>query len=181
MRQGWLMWRGAIGKDTIAKIEKTAAQVQRRAATTKKSQEKVTDSRVSEIAWLSDQYWLRDLLFGFVMEANRIAFGVDVENVADIQYTEYHGDRKGTFDWHNDVIWTEERSFDRKVSITVQLSDPSEYAGGAFEFSDWPTPENSRQQGTVLVFPSYLTHRVAPVSNGTRRSLVAWFEGPRWR
>lgn len=175
------MWRRAIGKETIAKIEKAASQAQRRTATTKKSQQEVTDDRVSEIAWLSDQYWLRDLLYGYVVEANRTAFGVDVQNVADIQFTEYHGDKKGKFDWHNDVIWTEERAFDRKISVTVQLSDPVDYHGGAFEFSDWPSPENSREQGTVLVFPSYLTHRVAPVAQGTRRSLVAWFEGPRWR
>ncbi|NCP19214.1 MAG: 2OG-Fe(II) oxygenase [Erythrobacter sp.] len=181
MRQGWLMWREAIDKATIAKIEKAAAQVHRRGATTRRSQGKETDGRKSEIAWLCDQYWLRDLLFGYVMEANRIAFGVDVENIANIQYTEYSGDNKGRYNWHNDVIWTEERSFDRKISITVQLSDPADYSGGAFEFGDWPTPENSRGQGTVLVFPSYLTHRVAPLSNGTRRSLVAWFEGPRWR
>ena len=181
MRQGWLMWREEFSKETTARILKAASQAQRRTATTRKGTEEVTDDRVSEIAWLNDQYWLRDMLFGYVMEANRIAFGVDVENIASIQFTEYHGDRKGKFNWHDDVIWTEERAFDRKISVTVQLSDPADYGGGAFEFSDWPSPENSRGQGTILVFPSYLTHRVAPVTHGTRRSLVAWFEGPRWR
>ena len=71
---------------------------------------------------------------------------------------------------------------DRKLSVTVQLSDPSEYEGGGFEFLECPNPdESSRKKGTVLVFPSYLKHRVLPVTKGTRKSLVAWFEGPRWK
>ena len=43
------------------------------------------------------------------------------------------------------------------------------------------TPEGFKAQGSVLVFPSYLVHRVSEITKGTRRSLVNWIEGPRWR
>jgi PKHD-type hydroxylase len=65
--------------------------------------------------------------------------------------------------------------------MTVQLSDPSEYEGGLFKIENQEIPLWYREKGTVMVFPSYLRHRVEPVTRGVRRSLVAWFEGPRWR
>ena len=62
----------------------------------------------------------------------------------------------------------------------MQLSDPTDYEGGDFIFSEVETPANSKQKGTVLIFPSYLSHKVLPITSGVRRSLEAWFEGPRW-
>ena len=59
--------------------------------------------------------------------------------------------------------------------------DTSEYEGGDFEFDEVKTTADFRSKGTVLVFPSYLRHRVLPVTSGIRRSLVAWFVGPRWK
>jgi hypothetical protein len=68
------------------------------------------------------------------------------------------------------------------VDIANRNAFNDEYKGGAFSFSECtsPDPVISKQKGTVLVFPSYLQHSVQPVTSGTRRSLVAWFEGPKW-
>ena len=105
-----------------------------------------------------------------------------LENICDIQFTEYHANKGGHYDWHIDVNWNGNEARDRKLSVTVQLSDTSEYEGGGFEFIECQTPDaSSRLKGTVLVFPSYLQHRVLPITSGTRKSLVAWFEGPRWQ
>ena len=73
--------------------------------------------------------------------------------------------------------------YDRKLSITVQLSDPTEYEGGDFYFAAGENPdmEAMRKKGSVMVFPSYMVHAVKPVTKGVRRSLVCWFEGDRWR
>jgi len=69
--------------------------------------------------------------------------------------------------------------------MTIQLSDDEEYEGGNLEFKNILTNEKQekaqRQKGWVCVFPSYLEHRVTMVTKGTRKSLVAWVEGPRWR
>ena len=67
--------------------------------------------------------------------------------------------------------------------MVVQLTDPSEYEGGNLELQ-WHEPpgfENLRKRGTIIVFPSFLKHRVTPVTRGIRHSMVSWMEGPKWR
>jgi PKHD-type hydroxylase len=77
----------------------------------------------------------------------------------------------------------------RKLSVVISLSDPKDYEGGDFEFqfrgSDDPTltkivPE-IKPKGSVLVFPSYIWHRVKPITKGLRYSLVAWVRGNPYR
>ena len=118
---------------------------------------------------------------GICPTGQKAAFNIDVDNQAEMQFTEYHAAQRGHYDWHQDVHWNGQAAADRKISITVQLSDGDDYEGGDFEFDDVKTNADFRSKGTVLVFPSYLRHRVLPVTSGTRRSLVAWFFGPRWK
>jgi len=136
--------------------------------------------RKSKIKFVRDNY-IKSILYDFVLEANRKSFGYDITQACDIQYAEYHASEKGHYDWHQD--WTPflDIPFHRKLSVTVQMSDPSEYEGGKFEINAEGLPDWIAEKGTILVFPSFLEHRVTPVTKGMRRSLVAWFEGPRWR
>ena len=57
--------------------------------------------------------------------------------------------------------------------MSIILND--EYEGGEFEFFAKDTILSKR--GTIIVFPSYMQHRVKPVTKGTRYSLVTWFCG----
>ncbi|MGD8574046.1 MAG: 2OG-Fe(II) oxygenase [Gammaproteobacteria bacterium] len=84
----------------------------------------------------------------------------------------------GHYDWHVD-IGTGPFST-RKLSLSVQLSDASEYDGGELEFmsTDELAP---RAIGSLVAFPSFLAHRVRPVTRGTRHSLVSWISGPPFR
>jgi len=136
--------------------------------------------RACSVRWLQD-VWIRDLLWPFVEQANADCFGISVECRAEMQVTEYNSEVGGHYDWHHDVEWSGQGNRDRKLSVTVQLSEPSDYEGGDFEFDEVKSTANFRAKGTILVFPSYLRHTVHPVTAGTRRSLVAWFSGPRWR
>ena len=185
MRQNWQMWSAAIGNDTINKIIREAQTVEPVAATIFSDDDRVNNEKIrrSEIRWITHNKFVKDLLWQYVEEANRVAFGFDINNICDIQYTEYLDINKGHYHWHHDIDWVKDNAFDRKLSVTVQLSDPQDYKGGEFEFSEVPNPDTalSKQKGTVLVFPSYLQHRVFPITQGKRVSLVAWFEGPRWR
>lgn len=178
MRQNWQMWSGAIPDEVIHRIIECAGDTER-ATTFNNNDETVRSSKVS---WLSDQKWIMDLLFDYVDAANKAAFQVNIHKKAEIQFTEYHGTEGGHYAWHHDIFWNRSDGLDRKLSVTVQLSDPSDYEGGEFSFSETETPDviSSKIKGTVLVFPSYLVHAVSPVSSGLRRSLVAWFEGPKW-
>jgi PKHD-type hydroxylase len=73
--------------------------------------------------------------------------------------------------------------YDRKISIIIQLTDPSEYEGGEFEMDyqyEQPNKEDLKKKGTIIVFPSFIPHRVTELTKGTRKSLVAWVEGPKF-
>ena len=112
------------------------------------------------------------------------AFGVDLTDVWDIQYTIYDAKDDGHYDWHFDTFWGNESSSDRKLSVTIQLSDSDDYEGGDFLFDPQYEPPDKmslRKKGTVLVFPSPIKHKVEKVTKGIRKSLVAWVEGPKWR
>ena len=124
-----------------------------------------------------------ELLFN---EANRNAFGFDLKMFTEIQFTEYSEKDLGTYDWHHDTAWVSPKLFRRKLSLVIQLTDPDEYEGGRFEISkddctECPDPEKLKPKGTVIIFPSFLRHRVTPVTKGTRNSLVSWMEGPYFR
>ena len=71
-------------------------------------------------------------------------------------------------------------SYDRKLSVVVQLSNSNNYSGGQLEFKETEAPSQFSTQGSIIVFPSYLQHRVTEVTEGVRYSLVCWAEGPRW-
>ena len=180
MRELYQLWSASLSAAEIDKIIDTAQRQTATGATVFASAAPLHHIRTSTIRWLPDD-WVRNLLWGYVQKANAQAFNVDVDNHAEMQFTEYHAAEGGHYDWHHDVNWNGQSDFDRKLSVTVQLSDPADYAGGQFEFNDVTTNADFISKGTVLVFPSYLRHRVLPVTVGTRRSLVAWFFGPRWK
>jgi PKHD-type hydroxylase len=106
--------------------------------------------------------WYRYELFGFL------------EPLHFIRY-----DEGGKFDWHLDC--GSDRTCTRKLSVTVQLSPPGDYAGGALEFCPQGELHRSRYQGAATVFPSMLAHRVTPVERGVRHAIVAWIHGPSFR
>ncbi|PKL75150.1 MAG: hypothetical protein CVV27_16870 [Candidatus Melainabacteria bacterium HGW-Melainabacteria-1] len=80
----------------------------------------------------------------------------------------------GFYDWHHDL--GQGRLSTRKLSCVVFLSDPADYAGGRLQL-ERPERDLPRNQGLAIVFPSYLNHRVEPLSAGRRWSLVAWAHG----
>ena len=72
----------------------------------------------------------------------------------------------------------------RKLSFSLQLTNPNTYNGGNLEFKSSETNEiitAPKEQGTLIVFDSRIEHRVSPIESGTRKSIVGWVVGPRWR
>ena len=185
MRNLWQMWESQLTNHQIDNILYQAESLPFTDAVVGTGDSSArTDYRRSRVKWFDGNGDVRDILFHYISEANRLAFNVNVTNYAQIQYTEYLAENKGHYNWHHDVFWQGEEELqhmDRKLSIVVQLSDADCYEGGEFEFQEVQSPEASfKSKGSVLVFPSYLTHRVNPVTFGRRLSLVAWFYGPRW-
>lgn len=90
-----------------------------------------------------------------------------------LQFTEYNVG--GKYDQHVDTYYG---GAIRKLSVIVQLSDTNSYSGGDVEIFLDKTPKPlPKMQGTVIAFPSYVMHRVTPVTHGTRHSLVGWVTG----
>ena len=180
MRELFQVWPSSLTNEQIKSIIDACIDEPELDAKTFSSKHVLSDVRVSSIRWISSPE-INDLLWSYVRRANYHAFNVDVDNNCEVQYTEYHANAGGHYDWHQDVHWNGQTDSDRKISVTVQLSDADNYQGGNFEFDELKTNADFRSKGTVLVFPSYIRHRVLPVSSGVRQSLVAWFKGPRWK
>ena len=140
----------------------------------------VNDMRRSIVRWLPRQSDVGHMMMQLFTHTNR-DFAFDCAEIYNIQFTEYRGDNSGHYDWHADVSWGADAQYDRKLPMSIQLSDPDEYRGGDFELRNSNPPEGLRDRGSVIIFPAYLLHRVTPVTAGIRRSLVTWIEGPRWR
>lgn len=147
------------------------------------------DYRRSKIGWA--QPWMPqwketfEQLSYMFHQANRNAFGFDLWSLREVQFTKYEAQDSGTYQWHTDLDWVDEKPVHRKLSMVIQLSDPKDYDGGELELRPLalgvPDPEKLKQRGTAICFPSIVEHRVTPVTKGVRYSLVSWFEGPKFR
>lgn len=130
---------------------------------------------------LEPQYrWLYERIGMAAAECNRRFFDVDLRGVEpNIQLARYDSSDQGFYDWHTDFAGYRPL---RKLSISIQLSRSEDYDGGDLELLLTGRPAAvERKKGSLIVFPSFTLHRVAPVTRGTRWSLVAWILGPRWR
>jgi len=143
--------------------------------------------RDSEICWLNDQ-WIYDSIQPYMEEANKMAdWNFDLSDYEDLQFTSYKKNQH--YDWHLDNLsktWNAPNNPTvhgkyRKLSFSINLSDPKDFKGGEFYFEFLSVPENKiveckelKEKGTIIFFPSFVKHRVAPVTEGKRNALVGW-------
>ena len=180
MRDNWLVYSRALNGPYCDNLVQELKQIDANTAITFNSSE---NYRKSQVRWVTQRPDIVSTLMWYVNDANATTFNVDIQQeMGELQFTEYDADYQGKYDWHHDVFWENPKNFDRKLTIVVQLSDPIDYSGGSFEFLEVPTPGNEiKPKGSILIFPSYLQHRVTQLTAGTRYSLVSWVRGPRWR
>lgn len=139
------------------------------------------DYRTSEQLWVPAQIWISGWVKHYADLAND-NFKFDINGIFQnvMQYTVYK--EGGRFDWHVDGTEPNENGDIRKLAFSVQLSDESEYEGGELEFLDGPEKFTApKRKGTIIFFDPRITHRVRKVKSGTRRALVGWIGGPRWK
>ena len=140
----------------------------------------VRRSQVVFLGMEAKYQWLYQRVWAAAGECNRLFFGVDISGIeANIQLARYDSSDRGFYDWHTDFAGMRPL---RKISISIQLSRPEDYAGGDLELLVSGQPQKlEKARGTFIAFPSFVVHRVTPVTRGTRWSLVAWIVGARWR
>lgn len=140
--------------------------------------------RVSQVAWV-ESLPAHEWIFARLAEAAcalRAWYPFHLSGFLEpLQLTRYDGGRRGHYGEHRDLGRGDQSV--RKLSMSVQLSDPDSYAGGALEVRSIPGRHKAvveRARGTLIAFPSFELHRVRPVTRGERWSLVAWLHGPPW-
>jgi PKHD-type hydroxylase len=174
--------------------------------------------RQSKVKWFLGQdprYRMPDNIMEKINEI--VAQGMDecgwnfnLSWIENFQYTiyDYEPDLPtGDFyTWHTDhggesIMSMEGMPEHRKISMTIQLSDPLDYEGGKFQWLE-PNPQfdkikfgdkkldidkavrtlpfSAQAIGSICLFPSWLYHQVTPVTRGTRVSIVGWYNGPAW-
>jgi PKHD-type hydroxylase len=178
-------YKNTFTVDEIKKITSMLESLEYQKATT--FLETDNNVRVSKIKWIpktEEWNWVYQRLMEIALEANQKMWHFDIFNCEQIQYTEYHQDVEGHYDWHQDLGAGEPSH--RKISISVQLSEPSTYAGGDLQFwfggaDDNQTVSVKKALGEATIFPSYMMHRVTNVYWGTRKSLVIWIGGSHFR
>ena len=153
--------------------------------------------RDSNIVWLSEP-WIYNEIHPYIHQANKNAgwnFQWDYSEAC--QFTKYKQDQY--YGWHCDswdgpYVDINNKNYNgkiRKLSVTCVLSKPEDYEGGELEF-DFGTDEPDKKhnvrscteiktQGSLVVFPSFVRHRVKPVTKGTRYSLVIWSLGQPYK
>jgi PKHD-type hydroxylase len=132
-----------------------------------------------------DTQWMFERYNGAVDKLNQMYYNFDLNGFNELQFTEYRSGDGGKFDFHGDIHYGEPPSYMfqmRKLSIVVLLN--SEFQGGEFQINTKNEIDSQTIQlkpGTMIAFPSWVLHRVTPVTKGNRRSLVTWVLGPKFR
>lgn len=137
--------------------------------------------RQSEIMFIKPMgnEWIYDRLSTACIQANTGRYKFDITGFqTELQLASYGA--RNFFDWHMD-FGTGDLS-NRKLSITVQLSEPDEYEGGELQFMiNQDIFTATKEKGTAIIFPSFALHRVTPITKGCRKSIVGWISGPPYK
>ena len=128
--------------------------------------------RNSTISWIEPEGWLADKLQYIARQLNGKFFGLDLWGFGEaFQYTTYKYNKKLNkkqhYDWHMDQGPNDNAP--RKLSLVLQLSDPTEYEGGDLEIGPYTL---GRKLGTGVIFPAEFYHLVTPITKGVRFSLI---------
>jgi PKHD-type hydroxylase len=154
----------------------------------KKELKNLKKTRRSNVIFLTDN-WIYKEIHPYIHQANEQAgWNFQWDYSEPCQFTQYG--KEQFYDWHADSFAKPFKTDNpnkngkiRKLSVTISLSDESDYEGGDFEFdfrnkgkgfNKPQTVEQIRKRGSIIVFPSFVWHRVKPVTSGTRHSLVLW-------
>ena len=146
--------------------------------------------RSTDVHFANDD-WIYNLLEPYMVQTNKNAgWNYDISGIESYQIGRYTAKDSGHYDWHQDGLGGWKNIYNkplnvhlhnktRKLSMSLILNDPSEYEGGQLEI--WGKSVDVYKKGSIIFFPSWILHRVTPVTKGTRYSLVMWFVGAPFR
>jgi len=136
-------------------------------------------TRNNKVTWAPLNHWMEGILLTHAFYANNLAqWNYNVSHSEKLQISFYQVGNY--YDWHMDWLKDLDQSnndvhYTRKISMVCLLNDSSEFEGGEFQFGF--SEKLKLEQGTIIAFPSFLIHKVHPVTSGTRISAVSWILG----
>lgn len=190
----WAYWDNYFTEEELDKIVKDCSALELKEAAIELPDRSFgvdLAKRRSGIAFMrygEDTAYLFMKLADVVEKVNAGWYGYDLTGFEYLQYTEY--DAQGShYSWHVDMMmggWGcgSGESQPRKLSFGLALSDPRDYVGGEFSVNYKGEAEAEvipMPRGRVVLFPSFVLHRVAPVTSGIRRTIIGWVGGPKFR
>jgi PKHD-type hydroxylase len=183
LKHSYWLWDSVLSKDFCNLVIKETDWTKKQKGTVFNSGNCKVDekTRITDVVWENPMLPIGCVALAYINSANAQAgWNYDITSIEDIQIGRY--EESGHYDWHADSSMPDVNNIQRKLSISIQLNDPSEYEGGKFEFKELPEKEQPKLlQGSVLVFPSFLQHKVTPITSGIRYSAVTWVNGPAFR
>lgn len=151
------------------------------------SEEKTGLSRSSDVCFLFHTHevdWIFERFNHAIKTLNDRYFNFDLYGYDVFQYSEYKAEDLGCYDFHTDIALGGKPSVEfRKLSLVMLLNEPEvDFEGGEFEIRiGQEATKMPLKKGRILIMPSFIAHRVKIVTKGTRKSIVLWVTGPKFR
>lgn len=135
-------------------------------------------TRKATLKFAPPWFWFGGILNQAGLRSNvELGWGFIIDGFQDVQYAEYGVG--GHYKWHIDTYVMSGAPKDRKVTVICLLNDPREFEGGQLEIKN--VDVTPMKKGDVVVFPSFIEHRVTPVTKGVRKTATMWLTGPAFR
>ena len=177
----YAFWNNAFSKEECQSIINIAKDKGLIEGKTKGDTKDVRESKISWLYPVDNMDWVFRRVTDITLNLNERFFKFDLFGLNEgFQFTNYEAP-SGKYGKHVD------RGMNmsvRKLSISIQLTDPEEYEGGELKLYDGDDKEAQvmdKTQGTLIIFPSYVLHEVMPITKGTRNSLVTWITGKQFK
>ena len=174
-------WEGVLSKEfcdaALAEVDWTAAK------DGTISHDSVVDPsyRKTDVVWQPPMQPLGCVARMYIESANQQAeWGFNLTGQQDTQIGRYKSSDEGHYDWHVDAFPPKE-GIQRKLSCVILLNDASEFEGGQLQLKGMEDKVLLEKRGSIIVFPSFIEHKLTPVTKGVRYSAVVWSTGPSFR
>jgi PKHD-type hydroxylase len=200
----WCYWDNAFNEDELKKmcdyfsqeilkdgIEEAKVRGKNERPTADGKTEEVRVSDVKFFLYNEETKWIFERINFVIENINNSFYNFDLNGYNSFQYTEYDGEKTGKYDFHMDTflgtgeIQDGEQHECRKLSLTMLLNEQGvDFEGGDFQINQGREDVSEivpTKKGRIILFPSFLIHRVTPVTKGKRKSLVTWIEGPKFK
>lgn len=185
--EAWCYWDDVFSKADLEDIVQycDSCKLDKGTVFTETDRQELDKIRISDVGFHYRNGitgWIFDKCNFIIQNANEKFFNFNLNGYDSFQYTTYNSEENGKYDWHMDMrIGGDPILEHRKLSMTLLLND--DFEGGNFQISlgDNNNPITlPAKKGRALLFPSYMIHRVTPVTKGIRKSLVVWCTGPKF-